>query len=108
MAAAGGFYTPVKIHYQESRAQARAQAELEALRERNAYLDAQIERLQTPAGVEEVARETLGMVKEGEHAYVVVDASQESSPVVAAAQGDEDTEDAGIWSGLLDLVFGAR
>ncbi|HET6498970.1 MAG TPA: septum formation initiator family protein [Coriobacteriia bacterium] len=107
-AAAWGFYAPVKIHYQEAREQARARAELEALRERNAHLDSQIERLQTPEGVEEVARETLGMVKEGENAFVVVDASHEDSPAVAAAQAEEGAEGAGVWSGLVDLVFGRR
>lgn len=107
-ALAWGFYTPVKIQYQEAREQARAQAELEALRERNEYLDEQIERLRTPEGVEEVARETLGMVKPGEQAYVVVDAAQESSPTVAAAQAEGDAENTGVWSDLFDLVFGGR
>lgn len=106
--AVGGFYTPVKIHYQESREQARAQAELEALQERNEYLDSQIERLKTPEGVEEVARETLGMVKEGERAYIVVDSSSESSPVAAATQGEQGAGGTGVVDGIIDLLFEGR
>jgi hypothetical protein len=62
-----------QIQYQETREQARLEAELASLQERNESLSAQVERLKTPEGVEEVARESLGMVKPGENLYVVID-----------------------------------
>jgi cell division protein FtsL len=76
---AGRFYTPLKIQYQETREQARLEAELASLQERNESLSAQVERLKTPEGVEEVARESLGMVKPGENLYVVIDPAEEAT-----------------------------
>jgi len=102
------FYMPLKIQYQESREQARLEAELESLRERNDTLSAQVERLRTPEGVEEVARETLGMVKEGEHAYVVLDGAAEATASTLAQQAEDDGLQDSVWDDLLDLVFGAR
>lgn len=102
------FYTPLKIQYQESREQARLEAELEQLKERNENLSAQVERLRTPEGVEEVARETLGMVKEGEHAYIVLDPSEETSVAASVEQPADEAYPGTLWNQLLDLVFGVR
>jgi len=101
-------YTPLKLQYQESREQARLQAELDSLKQRNENLSAQVERLKTPEGVEEVARESLGMVKEGENVYVVIDPSEEASASTLARTGEEDPVHDSIWDDLLDLVFGVR
>jgi hypothetical protein len=102
------FYTPLKIQYQESREQARLEAELESLRERNDSLSTQVERLRTPEGVEEVARETLGMVKDGEHAYVVLDGATEATATTLAPQTQDGGSQESVWDDLLDLVFGGR
>lgn len=100
------FYTPMKIQYQESREQQRLQAELDSLKERNEALSAQVDRLRTPEGVEEVARQTLGMVKQGEHAYVVLDPASEES--ASPPPTDEPADDTGLWDDALDLIFGVR
>lgn len=99
------FYAPLKIQYQESREQQRLQAELDGLKARNDALSAQVERLRTPEGVEEVARQTLGMVKQGEHAYVVLDSGEDES---ATAPATDARQEGDIWHDLLDLIFGVR
>ncbi|MBE0417428.1 MAG: septum formation initiator family protein [Coriobacteriia bacterium] len=101
------FYPPLKIQYQESREQARLEAELASLKERNESLSVQVERLRTPEGVEEVARESLGMVKEGENLYVVIDPAEETSTLVPESS-EEEAAPGSVWNGLLDLVFGVR
>ncbi len=105
MLVAWTFYPALRIQYQESRERARLEVELESLKERNETLSAQVERLKTPEGVEEVARENLGMVKQGENLYVVLDPETTSSagPVADDGEGSD-----AIWVELLDLVFGAR
>lgn len=98
-------YAPMKIQYQESREQQRLQAELDSLKARNETLSAQVGRLRTPEGVEEVARQTLGMVKQGEHAYVVLDPSAEESTTRSSTDAPEAQD---VWQDLLDLIFGVR
>ena len=101
------FYPPMKIQYQESREQMRLEAELESLKERNDALSAQVQRLQTPEGVEEVARESLGLVKPGENLYLLIDPDEETSTPLPASP-DEEVVQESLWYGLLDLVFGVR
>lgn len=101
------FYSPLKVHYQESREQARLEAELAGLQEQNETLNAQVERLKTPEGVEELARESLGMVKEGENLYVVLDPDADTTSTVAGVT-DAPTMPGSLWNDLLDLVFGVR
>lgn len=50
-----------------------ARAQLAALEDENALLQADVDALQTDAEVEKLAREKLGYVKPGERAYVVLD-----------------------------------
>lgn len=97
------FYPALRIHYLESREQARLQAELERLVERNEALSDQVERLKTPEGVEELARENLGMVKQGENLYVVLGSEATATAVPEADGADADT----VWVEILDRVFGA-
>lgn len=104
---AWAFYPPLKIQYQESREQARLEAELAALQESNESLSAQVERLKTPEGVEEVARKSLGMVKEGENLYVVIDPAGEATTTAAAAP-EAAAMNGSVWDDLLDLAFGVR
>lgn len=104
------FYSPLKIHYQESREQARLEAELESLKERNEALNAQVERLRTPEGVEEVARESLGMVKPGENLYLLVepDESGEEPAASPAPMSAEEAASRPVWTVVLDFLFGVR
>lgn len=108
VAAAWSYYPVARTHYQAQREKESLQAQLAAAQQRNAELRAGVERLKTPAGVEEVARESLGFVREGENVYVVVDAT--SSPAPAAAKPVEQAiyrpPDAGLLRRILDVVFG--
>jgi cell division protein FtsL len=101
--AAWSLYPVARVQYQEERNRARLEAELEGLRERNADLRAQVDRLKTPEGVEEVARQDLGLVKEGENLYVVMDSETESA---TALTNPEPVLDDNAWLQVLDAVFG--
>ncbi len=103
--AAWTFYPALRVQYQESRERDRLAAELADLKDRNDALSAQVERLKTPEGVEELARENLGMVKEGEHLYVVLD--PEATATAGPPEPDPEADDP-FWVDLLDLVFGVR
>lgn len=99
------FYPALRVQYREEKQRARLEAELNDLRERNGRLRAQVDRLKTPEGVEDVARESLGLVKEGEHAYVVTEGTV--APTVAEPDRVLEETDT-VWTQLLDVVFGVR
>lgn len=108
--AAWSFYPVARMQYREEREKQRLEQELTSLKTRNSKLRAEVDRLKTPEGVEEVARENLGLVKEGENLYVVVDeqsmvatntAAPDTAPKAQAA-----TEDGSGWQEALDLIFG--
>ncbi|MDP2234750.1 MAG: septum formation initiator family protein [Actinomycetota bacterium] len=105
------FYPVMRVQYREAREKSRLEAQLSALKARNTKLRAQVDRLKTPEGVEEIARESLGLVKQGEHAVVIVDASREpTDPVTKAPEPAVETTDApgpaGPFTPLLDAIFG--
>lgn len=113
IAFAWGYYPVAKVQYRETRERARLAAELESLQARNDRLRKQVDRLKTPAGVEDYARSQLGMVKKGEKVLVVVDGDEkaEASAAVAPPVIDSDettTAPTGTWTAFLDLVFGLR
>ena len=60
------FVLPVKAYMRQRTDIARKQRELAALDQANAELTAQVNRLNTPEGVEEAAREEIGYVRRGE------------------------------------------
>ncbi len=102
--AAWMLYPAARIQYVEARERARLEQELAGLQERNEDLQAQVDRLKTPEGVEEMARSDLGMVKEGENLYMVMDGTvptQTSSPIASPEPLREPW-----WLRLLDFVFG--
>jgi len=101
--AAWSLYPAARVQYQEERNKARLEAELDGLKERNAELRAQVDRLKTPEGVEEIARQDLGLVKEGENLYVVMDSEAES---VTVPVDSEPRSDNSTWMRVLDAVFG--
>lgn len=95
------------MHYREQRQKTSLQAELDALKERNSGLREQVARLKTPEGVEEVARESLGMVKQGENLYVVLDGDETGTVAAAGPQNPRaSTPEPASWQKVLDLVFG--
>jgi len=107
-AAAWSYYPVARTHYQAQREKEALEAELVQAKERNDRLREEVGRLKTPAGVEEVARESLGLVKEGENLYVVVDTTPTVSPMQPESIGQSMTpqESDGWLRRLLDAVFG--
>ena|SRR5437660_5368268 len=64
-------YIPPLLHWLEQHQTAsRADAELRALQSEHQRLKSQLDALSTPAGIERAARR-LGMVRQGERAYVI-------------------------------------
>jgi hypothetical protein len=106
--AAWWLYPVMRMHYVEQRQLASLTAEYQAVKSRNAVLRTQVKRLQTPQGIEAAARETLGLVRRGENAYVVMQPGQGKpkpkteeapAPVRSVVATDPLTV-------LLDAVFG--
>lgn len=105
MLAAWTVYPVLRIQYQHERELQTLQGELDGLKSRNEVLREQVDELKTPEGVEQLARESLGMVKPGEQAYVVTGgALGDSSATVLAQQSAE----APFWQRVLDVLFGFR
>ena len=107
------YYPVAKVQYDEVRAKARLQSELDMLQARNQRLRTEVARLKTPEGVEDYARVQLGMVKQGENVVIVVDGNKPApalassgtvSPRLESAQATVAV--AGAWTGFLDSVFG--
>lgn len=101
-------YPVVRLQYQQQREKTSLEQELAGLQERNASLRAQVDRLKTPAGVEEVARESLGLVKEGEQMYVVTEGEPTRTPApdVSDQTRSVTASEAGVWTEVLDILFG--
>lgn len=98
------------MQYCEQREKQRLEVELTSLKDRNSKLRAEVDRLKTPEGVEEVARENLGLVKEGENLYVVLDEQQPESTTTAAPDTASTSADiagnSSSWQTALDMIFG--
>jgi hypothetical protein len=91
------------MQYQHQREVRSLEAELEGLKSRNDVLRDQVDELKTPEGVEAVARETLGLVKPGEQAYVVTGGViGETSATVSP----EPRAEVPLWQRALDALFG--
>ncbi|MCE5202797.1 MAG: septum formation initiator family protein [Actinomycetia bacterium] len=103
-------YPVVRLQYQQQREKADLEQELAALKKRNADLRAQAERLKTPEGVEEAARESLGLVKQGEQMYVVTEGEPTSapSPDVSGKTRSVTTSETSVWTDVLDVIFGVK
>lgn len=110
---AWSFYPVVAVQYREVREASRLRAELHSIKSRNERLREQVDRLKTPAGVEDYARSQLGLVKKGENVVVVVDGdeSAEASKAIAPPTIDSDETTVapeGTWTAFLDLLFGVE
>ena len=106
------YYPVAAVQYREARQRDRLKAELHALEERNARLREQVDRLKTPAGVEDYARGQLGLVKQGESVVVEVDdkgsKKQPEPEPVTIDKVEVAAEPSGPWTAFLDLVFNVR
>lgn len=101
--AAWSIYPVLRLQYENQREVRTLEQELDGLKARNGELRQQVDELKTPEGVEQAARENLGLVKPGEQAYVVTggsvgETSQTPLPDVKI------TPD--FWERALDFVFG--
>jgi cell division protein FtsL len=99
--AAWTIYPVLKLQYEHQRELSTLEAELASLKERNGELRQEVDELKTPEGVEQIARETLGLVKPGEQAYVVTGGTAEETTVTAEPDGSGS-----VWQGVLDTLFG--
>ena len=110
MLAAWTLYPVLRLQYQQQREKTTLEQELAGLKDRNETLRAQVDRLKTPEGVEEAARENLGLVKEGEQVYVVTDGqtTRAPAPEVGAQTRSVAASEATVWTKVLDAVFGFR
>ena len=103
------YYPVARVQYQEMRQEAELEAELARLEVRNERLQREVDRLQTPEGIEDTARTSLGLIKTGEHAVVV---GQDSSEATLQAPPDVSDQQlaahapAGSWTAFLDAFFG--
>jgi cell division protein FtsL len=97
-------YPVLRLHYHQERELQTLQAELAGLQDRNEDLREQVEQLKTPEGVEQLARESLGLVKPGEQAYVVTGGTSGETTVGATGEGSGEP----LWRRFLDAVFGFR
>jgi len=101
--AAWTVYPVLRIQYQQQREVQSLEAELTSLEDRNAELRQQVDELKTPEGVERVARESLGMVKPGEQAYVVTGGMSGETSVTVPGSADDTRS---LAQRILDAVFG--
>ncbi|MDZ4166719.1 MAG: septum formation initiator family protein [Coriobacteriia bacterium] len=101
--AAWTVYPVLRIQYQQQREVQSLETELTSLEDRNAELRQQVDELKTPEGVERVARESLGMVKPGEQAYVVTGGMSGETSVTVPGSADDTRS---LARRILDAVFG--
>lgn len=105
-------YFPAKDYYVAYRANQRAQNELQANIDHNNALKGEISHLQTQEGVEDFARQNLGMVKANENSLRLTGASAQSEPEANEYQTNKRIEkDSGTapvsWkTKFLDFFFG--
>jgi cell division protein FtsL len=108
--AAWTLYPVLRLQYQQQREKTTLEQELAGLKDRNENLRAQVDRLKTPEGVEEAARSTLGLVKEGEEVYVVSDGESTRAPAPEIGEQTRSitASETSVWTKVLDAVFGFR
>jgi cell division protein FtsB len=102
------YYPVARVQYREMRQEAELESELAQLQVRNARLQREVDRLKTPEGIEDTARTSLGLIKKGEHAVVVVQDSSEATLQAPPEVGDTDVAAggaAGPWTAFLDTFF---
>lgn len=108
LVAAAVLYPIGCTYYQTLRQEQRLQAELDAVNERNAQLEAENKALETSEGVESQAREEYGWVKDGEKATVVTNSSEEKQGDLPSQVDGSQIEPPHTWYyDILDVVFRA-
>lgn len=104
-------YQPAQRYYSAMRENAALEAEYAALQQRDEALQDSVSALSTDAGMEDLARDQFGWVKEGEVAVSVsgieADSSTGSSVPPNVSAGSVDPPDT-WYSGILDPIFGVE
>lgn len=101
--AAWWVYPTFRLQYEHQREVETLENELGDLKERNEQLRDEVDGLKTPEGVEQLARESLGLAKPGEQVYVVTGSvATETSATADASEGDGQP----LWQRALDALFG--
>lgn len=102
-------YPAAQQYYLSLREHDRLQAVYEALEQRNAVLQSEVDTLSTDDGIEDLARTELGWVMEGENLVKVygIESSDEGDSAYVDVIDIENIEAPETWySPLFDLVFG--
>lgn len=98
---------PTQAYLEQRRAISGTQERVSVLREHNEELEEQKSQLQTDAGIEQIARERHGLVREGEKAYAVV-FDDSDTPNRSGASGSNGaprpTWPERTWKAMLDLL----
>ncbi|MEG1397098.1 MAG: septum formation initiator family protein [Raoultibacter sp.] len=102
-------YPAAKDYYIAVREQAQIQAEYEALAQRSAAIQAEVDRLSTSEGIEDKAREEFGWVKAGDNSVSVFGLSGEGQPGMNAnVTGGSIPAPTTWYSPMLDAFFGVN
>ncbi|MDI6843416.1 MAG: septum formation initiator family protein [Anaerosomatales bacterium] len=103
-------YPVMKIEYQQQRQKQTLEQRLAALKERNEQLLEKAQRLQTPEGVEEAARESLGLARPGEQVYIVTEGEPTAAPAPDVSDQTRSIQatDTSALTAILDLIFGVK
>lgn len=96
-------YNPCRTYYQEYRAHQRLESKYAQLNAYRNELETEVKNLQTPEGIEDAAREELGMVREGEHSARVNGISAEDE--LKMARSIKGTAPVSWWTTILDAIF---
>ncbi|MDO8847447.1 MAG: septum formation initiator family protein [Coriobacteriia bacterium] len=100
--AAWWVYPTFRLQYEHEHEVETLEGELEELKSRNGELREDVEELKTPEGVEQLARDSLGLVKPGEQAYVVTGGvATETTATVSPEGGGPE-----FWERALNALFG--
>ena len=101
--AAWWVYPTFKLQYEHQREVETLENELDDLKSRNEELRDEVDGLKTPEGVEQLARESLGLAKPGEQVYVVTGSVTAETTVTAEVS---ESEARPLWQRALDALFG--
>ena len=106
LAAVAADVFPIRQIISQGRDLERSQARLEEIQEQNRRLEQEIQDLQTPAGIERIARADFGYVRPGEISYVVVAQEDGGPPGQAVRARGADPESGGFLQALWDYLTG--
>ncbi|MEG1512903.1 MAG: septum formation initiator family protein [Raoultibacter sp.] len=100
-------YPAAKDYYVAVREQAQVQAEYAALDQRNAAIQAEVDRLSTSEGIEDKARKEFGWVKAGDNSVSVYGLDKAKRTNLNANVAENSIPAPDTWySALLDALFG--